>query len=225
MKKCIECKVLVNTERKTCPLCFTLLQNNESQAAQLTLYPKYRSKTVRYNIFFRFFAFISIITIFVSVLINIISFRENRTLWSLIIVASLLYLWILFYSTIRGKGNIPRRLIIQMLTLSSLLYVIDRLSGYGRWSLDYVIPFLSMASLLSIIILLVGNTVKFHDYVSALFAAIIFGFIPFVLWLFKIVATLWPSLSAASLSFSTIIGMFIFAGDHIKEEMKKRFHI
>ncbi|MCK9537154.1 MAG: DUF6320 domain-containing protein [Bacilli bacterium] len=225
MKKCTECKVLVNTERKTCPLCFTLLRNLEAQSTQLTLYPKYRSKTVRYNIFFRILAFLSIVTVFVSVSINIINYRENRNFWSLIIVASLIYLWILFRSTIRGNGNIPRRLIIQMLTLSVLLYVIDRLSGYGRWSLDFVIPFLSMASLLSIIILLVGNTVKFQDYVSALFAAIIFGFIPFILWLFKIVSTLWPSLSAASLSFSTIIGMFIFAGGHIKEELKKRFHI
>lgn len=225
MKKCVQCQVSVNTERKTCPLCFALLRASEEPSQQLTPYPKYRSRAVRYNVFFRILAFLSIIASFVSVLINLITYRDSGKLWSLVVVASLIYMWILFRSTIRGQGNVPRRLLIQMLTLSALLYVIDRFSGNGGWSLSYVIPFLSMASLLAIIILLVSNTVKFRDYLSALFATCIFGLIPFILWLLDVVETLWPSFSAASLSISTIIGMFIFAGGHIKEELKKRFHI
>ena len=225
MKSCSQCKVLVNTERKTCPLCFTLLNNVDGKEALLVPYPKYQSKPVRYNIFYRVLVFLSIIVTFVCVLVNIFTYKENHNLWSLVVIAGFLYLWILFRSTLRGTGNIPRRLVIQMLTLSSLIYIIDLLSGYEQWSLNFVIPFLSMASLLSVIILLISNTVRFHDYISALFAAIILGFIPFILWIFRIVESLWPSLSAASLSFSTIIGMFIFAGTEIKEELKKRFHI
>ncbi len=225
MKKCPQCQVEVNTERKTCPLCFALLQPGEGETPQLTPYPKYRSRAVRYNVFFRILTFLSIITAFVSIVVNVLTYRDHGKLWSLVVLAGLFYLWVLFRSTIRGYGNVPRRLVIQMLTLSALLYVIDRFSGNSGWALSYVIPFLSMASILAIIILLVSNTVKFGDYLSALLAASVFGFIPFILWLFDIVTTLWPSLSAASLSFSTIIGMFIFAGDHIKEELKKRFHI
>jgi hypothetical protein len=58
-----------------------------------------------------------------------------------------------------------------------------------------------------------------------LFDAIILGFIPLILWLFNIVDVLWPSLTAASLSFATIVGMLVFADKETQEEMKRRFHI
>lgn len=225
MKRCPKCKVFVNTERKTCPLCFAFLQDGDGPDEKLTPYPKYKSKIFKYNLFFRSLVFFSIIGIFVSVVVNVLTYRDNPNPWSIIVISGLLYFWILLRSTVRREGNIPRQLMVQSLTLSLLLYIIDLLSGNIGWSLNYVIPFLSMSSLLSIISILLGNTLKFNDYVSALFAAAILGFIPFILWLFQVVEELWPSLAAASLSFSTIIGMFIFAGRNIKEELKKRFHI
>src|SRR5690554_6493867 len=122
MKSCSQCKVLVNTERKTCPLCFTLLNIVDGKEALLVPYPKYQSKPVRYNVFYRVLVFLSIIATFICVLVNIFTYKENHNLWSLVVIAGFLYLWILFRSTLRGTGNIPRRLVIQMLTLSSLIY-------------------------------------------------------------------------------------------------------
>jgi len=225
MKECQACKILVNTERKTCPLCFTILKPAQEETKEFNPYPKYQSKVVKYNYYYRGIVFLSIIAILTSVIVNIITYKENKNLWSLVVIAGISYFWILLRSTIHGEGNIPRRLLTQMLMLALLLFIIDYFNDFLRWSINYVIPFLSISLTLSIISLLVGNTGKFKDYVSALFASIISGFIPFVLWLFKIVKILWPSLGAATLSLVTIIGMFIFAGNQIKEELKKRFHI
>lgn len=225
MKKCKHCNLFHDTDRKTCPLCFEILEIVDDKEVINPPYPNPKTPQPRYNVFLRIITFITIIGIFSSVLINAITYRKTPTLWSVIVVLGLLYLWVLLRSTFRSKSNVPMRLVLQMLTLSILTIGIDLVTGFIRWSLNYVIPFLSMASLLSIISLLIGSSVRFGDYLLYLLAAIILGFIPIIVWLFKQSTVLWPSLAAASLSFVTIIGMIVFADKRTKEELKKRFHI
>jgi hypothetical protein len=217
--------VLVDTDRKTCPLCFDILQNVDDKPVLNPTYPKPTPTPAHYNVFIRIVTFFTIIGIFSSVLVNIFTYRESKTLWSVIVILGLLYFWVLLKSTFRVKSNVPMRLVLQMLTLSLLVIGIDLVTGFSRWSLNYVIPFLSMASLLSMISLLIGSNVRFGDYLLYLLAAIILGFIPIIIWLFKVSDVLWPSLAAASLSFVTIVGMIVFADKSTKEELKKRFHI
>jgi hypothetical protein len=172
----------------------------------------------------RIIAFLSVIAVFVSALVNALTYSKTKTLWSLIVVLGVVYFWVLLRSTFKAKVNVGLKLVIQMLMLSSLVVGIDAVSGFSRWSLNYVVPFLSMASLLAIIAVLLGK-VKFAEYLLYLLAAVILGFIPFILWLVNLIDVLWPSLAAASLSFATIIGMIVFADKETKEELKKRFHI
>ena len=49
--------------------------------------------------------------------------------------------------------------------------------------------------------------------------------IPLILWTFKLVTALWPSLVAACFSLMVFLGMLIFADKATKEEFNKRFHI
>lgn len=224
MKKCSRCNLLFNTTRKSCPLCFEILQDHDGKEFQGPDYPRPETETAPYNVLLRIITFLSVIAIFTSVLVNALTFKNTKTLWSLIVILGVLYFWVLLRSTFRAKSNVPMKLVIQMLMLSILIIGIDSVSGFKRWSLNYVVPFLSMASLLAIISVLIGR-VRFGEYLLYLLAAIILGFIPFILWLVKLITVLWPSLSAASLSFVTIIGMIVFADKETREEFKKRFHI
>lgn len=224
MKICKKCQVKINTERKTCPLCLGILTSLDDQVYE-NQYPKPSFVPEKRNIFIRILSFLTILAILASILINIATYHQTKTLWSLIVIIGIGYFWILLKSTFRRKTNVPLRLVIQMVALSAVTIVIDKVSGNIGWSLNYVIPFLSMASLLSIISLLIGNRVKYSEYLLYLLASVIFGIIPFLLWIFQIVSILWPSLSAASLSVATLIGMIVFADVETKEEIKKRFHI
>jgi len=225
MKKCHKCNVLVDTERKTCPLCFEILKLTDDESVSASPYPKPENTIVVRSIFLRVMSFLTIIGVIGAVAVNFVTFKLNPTYWSLIVVMAVGYFWILIKSTFRGNGNVPMRLVVQMIALSILTYSIDRIAGYGGWSINYVIPFLSILSILAINFILIGNGFKYNDYLLYLFAAFVLGFIPSILWVFNRVDLLWPSLSAVSFSFSTIVGMLIFADRETKEELKKRFHI
>ncbi|MDD3999791.1 MAG: DUF6320 domain-containing protein [Bacilli bacterium] len=224
MKKCNSCNLKFETKRKSCPLCFETLQSLSEDIVQ-PAYPKLEKEPHKYNVLLRISTFLTILAIFASILINLFTYKQFRSLWSIIVILGVLYFWVLLRSTFRAKNNVPMRLVIQMLMLSILVIGIDSVTGFKRWSLNYVIPFLSMASLLAIISVLIGSLVRFAEYLLYLLAAIILGFIPIILWLVNLIDVLWPSLAAASLSFVTIIGMIVFADKETKEELKKRFHI
>jgi hypothetical protein len=213
------------TNHKLCPLCFSVLEGENILENDQIDYPKYDFFKPKYNIFLRIITFITILVILSSILVNILTYENDQTLWAIIVILAMGYLWVLLRSTFKTKANAPTKLVIQMVTLSIFMFGIDYVTGYDKWSINYVIPFLSMASLLSIISLLVGNGVRFGEYSLYLFSSVLLGMIPFILWLFKLVDELWPSLAAASLSIATIIGMLVFADKETKEEIKKRFHI
>ncbi len=225
MKKCHKCNLLFDTNRKSCPLCFEILQDQDGKELQGPAYPKPTPYRPKYNVLLRIITFFTIIAIFSSVVVNALTYRQNKSLWSLIVILGLLYFWVLLRSTFRAKSNVPLRLVIQMLTLSILVIGIDYVCGFSRWSLNYVIPFLSMASILAIISILIGSGVRYGEYLLYLFSSVILGFIPFILYLMGLIDELWPSLAAATLSFVTIVGMIVFADKETKEELKKRFHI
>lgn len=224
MKKCIKCNLLVDSKHKTCPLCGEELEliNDESNRQN---YPSYEAIPVKKNILLRVFIFLTIVVDLISILIDFLTYKEGGIHWSSFPIASTIYLWILIRFTILSKRNAAFKLLIQMITVSLVVFVIDIYSKGGGWALNYVIPFLSMASTLMIAIILMARRMKFSSYVFNLFASIILGFIPFILWLTGIVTVNWPSLSAACFSLLTLIGMILFANEEIKEEIKKKFNI
>ncbi|MGD9604692.1 MAG: DUF6320 domain-containing protein [Bacilli bacterium] len=225
MKRCHKCQVNFNTERKSCPLCNEVLEDLNQSELQFPVYPKPDQAPKKENRFIQSLSFLSIMGIAVSAIVNFMTFKENPHYWSALVAISVFYFWILLKSTFRNKGNIPLKLIIQMLTLSITTYAIDYFSESTGWALNYVIPFLSMASLIAIIFMLLFNSKKINDYLMYLISSNLIGFIPFVLWIFKIVEVLWPSLAAAGLSFSVFVGFLVFARKELKDEFKRRFHV
>ena len=224
MKKCPKCNTFLNTERKSCPLCSEILKVVDGETNP-PKYPKPKDTMKKKSFFVKTLSFLTTLIVTGSILYNLITYRSNPSLWSLVVLTAVLYMWILLRVTFRGKSHIPQRLILQMITISVLTYAIDFVFKSTNWSINYVIPFISMASTITIIAVLFANRVKFGDYFLYAFACIIFGFVPFILWLFRVVDVLWPSLAAASLSFATLVSMIIFADQETKEELKKRFHI
>lgn len=224
MKRCTKCNVNIHTDRKTCPLCNEVL-TKINDLNEEPVYPKYNYNDPRKSIFYRLLVFLSWSVIIVSVLTNIATLKNNNRPWSVYCVAGVIYLWILIRSTILSKNNIAMKLVVQNITSSLLVYLIDYLSGSVGWSLNYVIPALSVAATFSIVIILMIKYIKYSDYILYLVSSICLGFVPLGLYFFKLSTILWPSLASAAFSFVVILGMIVFADRETKSELKKRFHI
>jgi hypothetical protein len=225
MKRCTKCQVNFYTERKSCPLCNEILENVDQIEMDFPSFPKPVQTPKKQNRFIQSLSFISIMGLIASGVVNMVTFKQDPRYWSIIVIISVLYFWTLLKSTFRNKGNIPMKLIVQMLMLSVATYAIDLIFSSTGWALNYVIPFLSIAALMAIMLMLFINFKKINDNLMYLIAANVLGFIPFILWIFQIVEVLWPSLTAASFSFSIIVGMLVFVRKELKEEFKRRFHV
>lgn len=230
MKHCTKCNVNVETVKKLCPLCGELLIVIDDKDNEVALYPQYRVQAKSRNVVFRLFLFLSIVAIIVSVFININVIKDNNVWWSGYIVASILYLWILVRHTIISKSNFASRMVIQTVSLSCYMMIIDLLSRMPNeftltWSIDYVIPFITIATTLIILFVIVIRKIKYKDYLIHLFSSLVLDFIPLILYFVNVIDVFWPSAAAALVSIATIIGIAIFADKETKTEIKKRFHI
>lgn len=223
MKKCNKCNIEVNSIRKTCPLCLAVLERDEQIYEKK--YPSPFFVPRRKSLLLRILAFISIVSILISVIVNIMTYKKGQTMWSVIVSFNIGYFWLLIKSTFKKKGNVPIRLVVQTLAISLLIYIIDFFTGNEGWAINYAIPFIAMLSLLSIISLSIGTKKRYINYFLHIITAIIIGFFPIIFWLFGLVDVFWPSLASAMFSGSCFIGVLIIGDKDTREEIKKRFHI
>lgn len=222
MKHCDKCNVDVSTSRKTCPLCGEILKG-DSDNQSLELFPKYQEPIIRINFVLRTLLFLAITSIIASLLVNLIVTPNNW--WSIYVVISIMYLWVLLRNTIMARGNIGGKLLLQMIAVSILVIVVEKKSGSSGWALEYVVPFLIIATIFSIIIIILSKQMLYSDYIIYLIIAIIMAFIPIILYWSQVITVFWPSITAAAVALATILGMIIFADRATKDELKKRFHL
>ncbi|HOI47383.1 MAG TPA: DUF6320 domain-containing protein [Bacilli bacterium] len=229
MKYCKKCNITLNTQRMTCPLCFTVLEKNE-HVSQTTYapYPGYQPKSYKDGVLVKIFIFLSIVAIFVSAIVNIMTWQANRSPWSIIVIGCVLYGWILIKNTVIAKINIGRKLVFQTIALPILLVIIEKYTYSPEpWALDYVTPFLTVIATVAILMLVFIKSSKYGEYVIYLLNINFLGLIPLILYFVfpGIISIMWPSVVAASIGFLTFLGMWVFAGRATKQELKKRFHI
>ena len=227
MKRCNKCKLEVNTARKTCPLCFTALEEIEKQdyTNYIPLYPEYHKKPQKRNILLRLFSFLSVVAILISTIVNYFTLANNNW-WCIYVIVGSIFVLVLLRWLIFSKSNIGKKIIIQSYALSIAVWIINYISNYNiKWSLDYVIPGLSITSGIVIMIFFWTKTIKFSQYISYMFGQLMLGLLPFVLWLFGLADVLWGCLSALCVSVVLFLSMIFFTSTEMKEELKKRLHI
>ncbi len=225
MKHCTKCNVDVNTSRKTCPICFTPLNIKETEVS----YEPYKKlvRTHKLNLSTKIFLFLSIIAIIVVGVINYLTINKTDYYWSVISIFSIIYAWTLVRNLILSKGNIVSRLTINAFMLSLLLYLIDYFGAKTPtyWSLNYVIPFVIVTTMIvSIFIVLIKKNI-FVDSIISLLMLILMGIVQFIFYRYlKVYNTLWTSLMTLSASGIILLGLIIFKGRELKKEVKKRFY-
>lgn len=222
MKYCEQCQVYVDNPTEHCPLCFSGLRQADNHP-EPPAYPMVFRQVEQYHLMFRLLLMLSLTVAVVCIIINLMTNRE--TLWSLVVVGNIVYMWVAIGAAVRRWTKVGFNVLVQALSLSGLLLLIDGFTGYHGWALDYVIPFLLMTATLCVTLLSIIRRMDAKKFILYLFLTALTGLIPIVLYALGLVKVMWPSLVCAVYSLLSLIGMFVFADRYTKQELKKRFHL
>lgn len=226
MKKCEKCHINWNTKRVTCPFCRSILIDDNKEM-NFQEYPKYITPSHPNKLLFKIFLFITIIAIISSVLINLLTLnKDNPSYWSLIVIGSIAFLWVLVFVTIISKNNIALKIILQAVTVGLLLIAIEINTSLPKWwSIRYVLPFIIIAVTMVTTILAIAIPKKAPDFILYIIGISIVGVLPFIIGIITDVNPKWPGIACFTYSVFTIFAIIFFGGKTLKEEIVKKMHL
>ncbi|OPX44933.1 hypothetical protein CLHUN_11650 [Ruminiclostridium hungatei] len=224
MNKCNQCGIYIYGNDNKCPLCNKSV-GELKDTYENEWYPAYNisEASTGKGMVKKVYLFIAITVISVCLLVNVLAGLEN--LWFLYVACPIMYLLLLINHTILSKVHTGMKIILQISSISVLLFTIDILSGFYRWSVNIVIPYLFIAGTLIITVIILRKKMLWKEYAGYIIAMIFLGFLPMLLYLTGVADTLWAAAISALYSFLTVIGMLIFANKRFKNEVTRRFHL
>lgn len=231
MKYCPHCHVHVNTERKTCPLCFHVLEEKEEPSFYQPYHP-YERPPRSQEIFMRIVLYLVIVAIIASTVINLATLGQTTGVrwWSFMVDVSAIYTYFFITTMIKGKRNMAVRFLLQIFLLSFLLIVINLVLRNGRqplWALTYVIPSCITSALIVTVLMSFIKPALYREYLPSMVLMSLLSVIPLILFFTtkNLMDAMWPSIMACSTGFLVILGIFIFPRRVTQEEIRKRFHV
>ena len=223
MKRCEHCNVDVATTHDTCPLCFRELVDIGGRETPDLFKEKQPKPVIKHRVLLiKIFLFLSIIAAASCLTVNLMV--KPIPMWSLVVIVSILYCWVLICHTILSERSIFEKLLLQIGVVVGLLFLCEWVAAGGKWMVDYVIPAISMSAILVLFIL--SQALKYHKGVLSFFImTIILVLLSGALLLFK--ATSFKLLNIIVLleGALSLLGMILFSGGVLKTEFSKKFHV
>ncbi len=227
MKYCNNCKVKVNTERKTCPLCFENLESKEETT--LNKFPSYSLEVQRSSLWYRVLVFVCINFSLASIVCNYLFYENYNKLWSLVVVLSILLFLYFLNLVIYSKKNFAQKLLLLVIASIVVIICIDLVfsSNYKFWSTTYILPFAPALGLVITLFITVVNSKKYMDYFAVIVSYILLLFLPSLIGVIsnEVIYQWWPAVTSLAIGISVIFGIFIFPKRKTEQEIKKRLHV
>ena len=223
MKHCDACGVKLDPAYTRCPLCHKDIGEPEGELPfpKVEKAPRQTKKALTKKV--KGLLALTILCVGICVLINFILWKG--TLWSLLVVASSLYVWVLMAITVLYPWQFGSKVLLQLAGISALLIAIEAITPQKIWAQDLVIPFLIVTAIILEIYNVYINRKRWRENMVFLIIAILIGFIPLILYGAGVIALWWPAALCAFFSVFTFIGFILFAVKQFKNEMTKRFHL
>lgn len=228
MQYCEACRVRISTQTDTCPLCHAPLPAREGLLLEQT-YPDFAPLKRRSRLLALWFSLACLFSIAVCALINLLTW--NGSLWSALVAAPVLYVWLCGLITFRKRAHLGLKLMAHAIGIALLLVAINtfsdsrRVVSHASWAVAYTMPFVFIGFILSINVLIARRLQTLRDYVLYQISLCVIGFIPLLLVLLDVAQPVYPSIIAAACSALTIGGLFLFGRRNVISELNKKFHI
>lgn len=221
MNKCQKCNVIILDATDRCPLCQHVLLSDGGKGE--TRYPNAIEVTKRFRFLENLFLFLSIL---VECLLLFINHQVNpKVPWALIAGLVLFYANMVFRLAVIGKSGYLFKVVSLVALAIVLLFGIDYLTGYKRWSLDYVLPAGILAMDLVLFALTLANRKGWQSYLVPQILMVILSLLPVVLRQTGIIHFPYLAWTALAASVFLFLGTLILGDQRARTELKRRFHV
>lgn len=220
MNKCEKCGVKLYESEKRCPLCQEKMTNVRETNVQ---YPNYKDIIKRKSPLKNIPIFVSTAITIISIYINIFTYDEGEIFWSFIVSASVLYLFAM-YSLVNSSKKYGAKVLLSYIFMSALLTIIDFTAGMHLWSVNYVLPFLTLAITVYLTMLAVRSKTVFSEYFGYILVVILIDVVSTILDLLILQDPSWGTFMTVVSCLIIALVLYIFADKSLKTEVKKRFH-
>lgn len=217
--KCNLCGVEILDDTKVCPLCHNVL---EAGNYALSRYPNVREKQKKLSLTLRILLVVWISVTAISVFLNVQIYRGWW--WSVLVGGILFYPLYLIYMIAKDKGYIHRMF---SATIGALILVllIDGVTGFHGWSVDYLLPGALILVDIALLVLMIVNRRRRHSYMIFQLAVVCLGIVPLILIAVGLVQHPLFSEIAFLLTVLVFLGTLIIGGQEARQELKRRFHV
>lgn len=229
--RCKYCNIEVGCKAKVCPLCHEKLENTDGNAVLPEVYPRKTTKKKDRRRISASSLYLSIaVTIFVLCIpINLLVTPE--VYWFGIVGILGVYGFVLVRNTILSNNSIGVKIFWQCIWALIVLIVVNAILSRqvpeltGAWVWDYGLPAILLASTLVVGIYTAIAFRFWNDVIVDAICVSATGFIPVILYAFKVVTHPAMSITCACVSSVVIIFCGILGRRSLINEFKKRFHV
>ncbi|MCD8333009.1 MAG: DUF6320 domain-containing protein, partial [Clostridiales bacterium] len=139
MSKCWNCGVQLRDPVPVCPLCKCIVEREEGEnLRQIYPYPYTERGIKKIQLALNIYLFAAIATEVLLIVINYALGGPAR--WLILIAAFLAYGYVTLKVSIQMRTGYQLKMVLQTLLGVAVLFVIDLETGFGGWSLNYVLP-------------------------------------------------------------------------------------
>ena len=221
MKTCERCRVTVAGGFNKCPLCQHPLTDDGQN--QPDVFPVIETVSYTHGLFFKILIFCLISVSIVSVMLDLMMPEQN--LWSLLVTVGAACVWLSVVTAIRQRSAFHKKLMDMGLLISLFSLLWDYLTGWHRWSIDYVIPVTFICCMLIAAIL--GWVLKLPSEHFAVYLLILnlCGLIPTLFLLAGWNLHRLPSFICVTVSLLLFTSLMVFQWQMVKNEVRRRLHL
>ncbi len=207
-------------EKKICLLCGSTLTGSEIKES---VFPKLQPGQAPNWFALRLSLFLTVAVAVICVTVNASTTPDKW--WSLLVVAGLCSLWCTVGLAFYKRRNVPKLILWQVGWISGLSILWDILTGFHRWSVNFVIPIVCTLALIGMTMLARVTRRDIGDYVIYLITDILWSISAFLLILCGVLTVVLPTYICLGTSILLLSALIIFRGRTLWAEISRRMHI
>ncbi len=220
MSRCHHCGITISDVTQTCPLCKGVVEISGDTGDTYPDIPQLRKKLaiVRRGVVFA-------CLVAIALMIFIDYHTSDGLGWSMIAAGGTLLGLVTFILMTDPNAGYRNRSLITIALSVAYIIMIDYVTGFRGWSVNFVIPGVIFLFNLSLLILMFFNKRSWYSYLIYQILAILAGAVPIILIYMHIVT--FPVLSELAFGSSVFlfIGTLLFGGRMALDELQRRFYI
>jgi hypothetical protein len=115
--------------------------------------------------------FLSIVGGIAAIVVNYLTY--DKVMWSILTTAVFLYYWSAIIHSIRHHVNVASQILVQAVCASVLTVIVDYVLGFGKWSINYVVPSILMLAGTAVLIIILVNRIH-SRHISSISSLLVF---------------------------------------------------